>query len=604
MKILLLFPPDWLPSEPYLSLPALTSVLRPAGHTVIQKDINVEMYDLMFSEKFLRHVQKRITFELRHLNVTADKTGLNDEERTLREQLLEWTEDRFRAQIADVEDAKKILRGQDFYEIDKLEWATHCLHQTMTVISLGYYPAQICFPPIETDLVYKPFMSTEIVEALDDDQINVYRDVYRFLIADLIEKEQPDVVGISVVQQKQLIATFTFCKMIKEQKPDTHITLGGNIITRIRDVLPEKDNLFEWFDTAVLYEGESAFLKLIEALERKDTDLSTLPNLMYKDADGVHVNKEVFAENMDKLPPPDFDGLSLDKYFVPDLILPYLATRGCYWGKCTFCDHFQGYVEGYRTKQIAQITEEIRFLQNKYGNRYFHFTDESYPPALFRKLSQSLIDNKIDIAWTTHMRFEENLLDDKVWEDASQAGCRYLHFGFESGNERVLKLMDKATHVDAIQTNLAMSAKFGIWNHIMGFFGFPGETSEEAEDSKRFVHANRASIHSLGFMTFVLGKYSPVAMEPEKFGVSCYKNPDWDLALDYYFTVEDGLNIQEALDVFEEFERNHDGKWDLRTAVREYIFLYVDKFGTNDLKQLHMRSDQRPAAYNNPVGMV
>ncbi|SVC34967.1 uncharacterized protein METZ01_LOCUS287821, partial [marine metagenome] len=31
MKILLLFPPDWLPSEPYLSLPALTSVLRPAG---------------------------------------------------------------------------------------------------------------------------------------------------------------------------------------------------------------------------------------------------------------------------------------------------------------------------------------------------------------------------------------------------------------------------------------------------------------------------------------------------------------------------------------------------------------------------------------------
>ena len=38
MKVLLLFPPDWLPSEPYLSLPSLTSVLRPAGHEVIQKD--------------------------------------------------------------------------------------------------------------------------------------------------------------------------------------------------------------------------------------------------------------------------------------------------------------------------------------------------------------------------------------------------------------------------------------------------------------------------------------------------------------------------------------------------------------------------------------
>ena len=78
-----------------------------------------------------------------------------------------------------------------------------------------------------------------------------------------------------------------------------------------------------------------------------------------------------------------------------------------------------------------------------------------------------------------------------------------------------------------------MSSQAGIWNHIMGFFGFPGETEEEAEDTKRFVYENREHVHSLGFMTFVLGKYSPVAFEPEKYGVDYYKNPEWDLALDY-----------------------------------------------------------------------
>ena len=605
MKILLLFPPDWLPSEPYLSLPALTSVLRPAGHEVIQKDINVEMYDLMFGEKFLRHVQGRVGIELKHLRVVADRNELTEEEADLKAQLESLTEERFARLIDDVVEAKRILRHDDFYEIDKLEWATQCLHETMAVVSLGYYPAQICFPPIETDLIYKPFMSTEIIEALDDDQINVYRDVYKFLIADLIEKEKPDVVGISIVQQKQLISTFTFCKMIKEQSPGTHITIGGNIVTRLRDAIKESKALFELFDTAILYEGESAFLQLVDALDKGETGLSALPNLIHKDASGaIQQNKEVFAENMDQLPPPDFDGLPLEKYFVPKLILPYLATRGCYWGKCTFCDHFQGYVEGYRTKQIAQITEEIKFLQDKYGNRHFHFTDESYPPALFRKLSRSLTDNKIDIAWTTHMRFEESLLDDEVWDDAAKSGCRYLHFGYESGNDRVLKLMDKATNLDAIRTNLRMSAKYGIWNHIMGFFGFPGETEEESNDSKQFVHDNRENIHSLGFMTFVLGKFSPVAMEPEKYGVSCYKNPEWDLALDYYFTVDEGLSIQDAMEVFTEFEQNHDGKWDLRTAVREYIFLYIDHFGTNELAQLHIRPDQRPSIYNNPVGMV
>ena len=603
MKSLLIFPPDWLPSEPYLSLPSLASVLRPAGHDVSQLDVNVEMYDLFFSRRFLQHVAQRIASELSHLQHEQKERALNEEEQELMKRLLTCTPELFEQFSRDVEKAKGILRGNTFYDIDQLEWATNCLHETMALVSLGYYPAQICFPPIETDIVYKPFMSSEILESLDDDQINVYRDVYRMLIRPVMERERPDMVGISVVQQKQLIATFTFCKMIKEEFPATHITLGGNIITRIRDTLPEIEGLWEWFDTAVVYEGESAYLQLTEAVE-SGGDFSKLPNLIYKDESGIHVNTEVCAETLSELPPPDFDGLPLEKYFVPHLILPYLATRGCYYGRCTFCDHFQGYVEGFRTKQVDQIVEEIKFLKDKHGTRYFHFTDESYPPALFQKLSRKLIDDKLDIAWTTHMRFEESLLEEKVWQDVAESGCKYLHFGYESGNQRVLKLMDKSTKLDAIETNLRMSSEAGIWNHLMGFFGFPGETNEEADDSKAFVEKNSAHIHSLGFMTFVLGKYSPVAFEPEKYGVSYYKNPEWDLALDYYFTTKDGLSIQQALDVFDEFELKHNTKWDLRTSVREYVFLYIDKYGSNDLPQLEMTEEQRQHMQHTAIGMV
>ena len=603
MKSLLIFPPDWLPSEPYLSLPSLASVLRPAGHDVSQLDVNVEMYDLFFSRRFLQHVAQRIASELSHLQHEQKERALNEEEQELMKRLLTCTPELFEKFSRDVEKAKGILRSNTFYDIDQLEWATNCLHETMALVSLGYYPAQICFPPIETDIVYKPFMSSEILESLDDDQINVYRDVYRMLIRPVMERERPDMVGISVVQQKQLIATFTFCKMIKEEFPATHITLGGNIITRIRDTLPEIEGLWEWFDTAVVYEGESAYLQLTEAVE-SGGDFSKLPNLIYKDESGIHVNTEVCAETLSELPPPDFDGLPLEKYFVPHLILPYLATRGCYYGRCTFCDHFQGYVEGFRTKQVDQIVEEIKFLKDKHGTRYFHFTDESYPPALFQKLSRKLIDDKLDIAWTTHMRFEESLLEEKVWQDVAESGCKYLHFGYESGNQRVLKLMDKSTKLDAIETNLRMSSEAGIWNHLMGFFGFPGETNEEADDSKAFVEKNSAHIHSLGFMTFVLGKYSPVAFEPEKYGVSYYKNPEWDLALDYYFTTKDGLSIQQALDVFDEFELKHNTKWDLRTSVREYVFLYIDKYGSNDLPQLEMTEEQRQHMQHTAIGMV
>ncbi len=603
MKTLLLFPPDWLPSEPYLSLPALTSVLRPVGHEVIQKDINVEMYDMFFSRSFLEHVSDRIAGELNHLLHVEKQRALDEEELTLKTQLLQSNPEALSQLASDAEKAKNILRGESFYDIDKLEWATNTLHQTMARISLGYYPAQICFPPIETDLAYKPFMSSEILEALDDDQINIYRDVYQKLISPVIKKENPGMIGISIVQQKQIIPTFTFSKMIKEEFPEVHITIGGNIVTRIREELKTQDKLFGYIDSAILYEGESAYLQLVDAVENSKP-LSGLPNLIYRDKSGIHANNDVCSEDLSKLPPPDFDGLPLEKYFVPKLILPYLATRGCYWGRCTFCDHFQGYVEGFRTMQVDQIIKEIRFLKEKYNTRYFHFTDESYPPALFRKLSQRIVEEKLDIVWTTHMRFEETLLDDQVWKDAHASGCRYLHFGFESGNQRVLKLMDKATKLDAIETNLRMSSEAGIWNHIMGFFGFPGETREEAEDSKQFVLRNRDHVHSLGFMTYVLGKYSPVAFEPEKYGVSYYKNPEWDLAMDYYFTLKEGLNIQEALNVFEDFEQNHDPKWDLRTCVREYVYLYIEHFGNNNLPQLKVRSDQQKESHHTSVGMV
>ena len=603
MKTLLIFPPDWLPSEPYLSLPSLASVLRPAGHYVSQLDVNVEMYDLFFSARFLKHVAQRIASELSYLQHEQKERALDEEEQELMKRLLTCTPELFEQFSQDVEKAKGILRGNTFYDIDQLEWATNCLHETMALVSLGYYPAQICFPPIETDIVYKPFMSSEILESLDDDQINVYQDVYRMLIRPVMERERPEMVGISVVQQKQLIATFTFCKMIKEEFPATHITLGGNIITRIRDTLPAIEGLWELFDTAVVYEGESAYLQLTEAVE-SGGDFSKLPNLIYKDESGIHVNKEVCAEKLSELPPPDFDGLPLEKYFVPHLILPYLATRGCYYGRCTFCDHFQGYVEGFRTKQVDQITEEIKFLKDKHGTRFFHFTDESYPPALFQKLSRKLIDDKLDIAWTTHMRFEESLLEEQVWKDVAESGCKYLHFGYESGNQRVLKLMDKSTKLDAIETNLRMSSEAGIWNHLMGFFGFPGETEKEADDSKAFVEKNSAHIHSLGFMTFVLGKYSPVAFEPEKYGITYYKNPEWDLALDYYFTTKDGLTINQALDVFDEFEQKHNTKWDLRTCVREYVFLYIDKYGSTHLPQLEMTEDPRQQMQHTTIGMV
>jgi len=588
MKVMLIFPPDWFPSEPYLSLPSLTAVLRQVGHTVIQKDINCEMWDWYFSEDFLKKVLRRVPQQLDRLRKFSKKRELSEAEMDLQLALCDVTHQRMAKLIQNAEEAKRIIRSETFYDIDNLDWSLQVFREVMSVISLVYFPARICMPPMETDLSYKVFVSSEVMDAVNDQQVNIYRDVFEHLVKPAIEREQPDVIGISIVLQQQMFSTMTFCALIKQHFPNTHITIGGNTVTRLRDVLPQSP-LFQYFDSAVVYEGETAFVQLVSAVGAQRS-LAEVPNTLYKDETGVRISPTSYAEDLATLPPPDFDGLPLEKYFVPTRILPYLATRGCYWGRCEFCDHGEGYTAGYRSKKIQDALADIQFLRDKYGTKHFHFTDESYPPALFRKLTRGLIESQMNITWTTHMRFEKSLLDEAVWQDAKESGCKYLHFGYESGVERVLQLMDKATTTEIMTKHLQLTAEAGIWNHCMGFFGFPGETKEEAWQSVQFLEQNKDHVHSLGFGTFDLGRHNPVAKHPEKWGVTAYKNPEWDLALDYYYTVKNGMSIEEAERVFEQFERQHNPGWDLRLYIREYIFLYISMFGLGKLPDLQYQA--------------
>jgi radical SAM superfamily enzyme YgiQ (UPF0313 family) len=546
------------------------------------------MYDWFFSKDCLGFILEKVPKQLDRLNKLSGEQRLTDEVIRLRQTLRKCTQPYITTLAEKAESAKVVVCSHEFYDVDKLEWAMNVFHEVMQTISLVYAPARICMPPMETDLTYKLFISSDILAAVEDSQVNVYRDVYNHILKPAIKEEMPDIIGISIALSQQLFSSMTFCSMIKEQFPGIHITIGGNTVTRLRDVLPKTPNLFSLFDSVIMYEGETAFLQLINAIGT-DRDFSTIPNLIYKNSSGIHTSAITTAEDMSALPPPDFDGLPLDKYFVPDRILSYLSTRGCYWGKCAFCDHGEGYTAVYRAKNIDQIIEEINYLKKRYQVNHFHFPDESYPPALFKKLTNKLIESDLQISWSTHLRFEESLLDKMVWEEAEQSGCKFLHMGFETGSERVLRLMGKSTTTRQIQQSLEFSSRHGVWNHVMGFFGFPGETYEDAKSSMQFLENNREYIHSIGFGTFDLTKYSPVIKNAEKFGVTYNKNPEWDLALDYYFTTKEGLGVESAGQVLEEFEQNHYRGWDLKIYIREYLFLYVAHFGKNKLPFLQFR---------------
>ena len=605
-KVMLLFPPEWVPTAPYLALPSLTAVLREAGHTVIQRDINIGMWDHFFSTEFLIWVKARLGMQLKPLQ-DKEKAG------TLTEQEVDHmavVEQAYAVDVFDLadraEDAKLIVRGERFYQGEMLEGALNTFREAMAYISAAYYPASLVFYPMESNLGYRPGVSKEVLACLDDEQVNVYRDLCNQLVMPGVANEKPDVVGISIGTQMQLLAGLTFGKMIKETFPQIHVVVGGNVITRLQEDLAKQEQFFtDVFDSAILYEGEHALLWLIEAL-KGERDIASVPNLIYRDASGLHQSPEVYTEKTTALPLPDFDGLPLDRYFVPELIIPYLATRGCYWGRCTFCDHGQGYFDQYRGVPVQQVVEQIKALRDKYHCRHFLFSDESYPPALFKKVSQLLVDQNVGIKWTTLIRFEETLQDQATWDLAAKAGCCTLYYGMESANERVLNLMDKHATKSVIQRNLQMAAQAGIWNHVMAFYGFPGETFDEAMETRQFVIENQPVIHSLELFYFVAYRHTPMVRNPEKFGITIHKQEEYDLPLDYYYTLNDPstLSCLEAMQLCEEFYKKDFHPWAVRVNSREHVFLYISKFGTNQLPQIYAKQPAAVGAAEGVSGLI
>ena len=316
-KVMLIFPPEWVPTAPYLALPSLAAVLRQNGIETVLKDINVEMYDHIFTPGFLLFVKGKIQDRLKELK--KNEANLSAEDRELKQMLTDYQHIDLDYHIQKVGRAKEIMRSEEFYEVEKSEWALNAFREVMEYVSVAYFPASIQFYPIESNLnVYRPWVSEDLLKVPFDNKVNVYADICRQLVLRSIKKEKPEVVGISIGTPVQLMSGITFATLIKEAFPDIHVTVGGNIITRLKDEFAKKPHFFgKAFDSIITYEGEHAMVWLVEALSGK-RKMSEVSNLIYKDAEGqMHVN-ETYQERVDQLPPPDSDGMLWVKYISPE----------------------------------------------------------------------------------------------------------------------------------------------------------------------------------------------------------------------------------------------------------------------------------------------
>lgn len=517
---------------PYLALPLLTGFLRERGIRTSQRDINIEVCNAMLSRDYLSGVADRIREQIAKLQSRRRST---EHDKKKHEELLIY--DALSSFIIDhIEQARRALRAEHRRPRSVRKYLK-LLDSAGLMISSLYYPSKWAINDsiYTTELTEQALTLEHVVESVYEDDQNVFLEFFRNNLVPTLMDEKRRIVGISVAIQTQMVPAFSLARVIKENQPEVHTTLGGPILPYIEHALMSYPRVFDLFDSAVVGEGEPTLLKLAAYVDGRDV-MDSVPNILFLDeSKQVRRSERHSAFPIEQQALPDFSDYDLSMYFSGLKTLPYLSARGCYWNRCAFCSINSTYGNVYRELPIERVVAELKMLKKKYGCKYVEFVDEVMSPKRLAKLAEALLARSLEIYWYVLARLEPGFTPE-IMHNAYRAGCRLISWGLESGSQRTLDRMEKGTKVVDAGRILKQSHRCGIWNNAFIIIGFPGESKEDLDESLSFVLNNAMYIDSLGHTPFRLERSSRVFDYPEKFGIkiapypSTYYNAEYDFA--------------------------------------------------------------------------
>jgi radical SAM superfamily enzyme YgiQ (UPF0313 family) len=358
-----------------------------------------------------------------------------------------------------------------------------------------------------------------------------------------IGREQPDLVGFSILTEHNLLYALTLGQVIK-QRFDIPIALGGAMMSHL-----EPDELlraYPWLDFVFFGEAEQSLAQFVALWP--DGDLKIIRGLAYREGKMVRQAEWPLPLSLDDLPDPDFSDFPLLDYITPEPVLPIIASRGCYWGKCTFCSHTRPYGGGVRVREPGRVIDEMAGQVARHGVGRFLFVDEAISPRMMRHLSDEIIDRGLDVQFGMEGVRVEEAFDETLLQQAHKAGLRWVYVGIESANQRLLDLIDKGITIARVERFIRSCQKEGITPQLSFIVGLPGTTEAELRGEIAFLKRQPMDSSS-----FVLMLGSPMQQRPEEFGIRIedrqvlYKTPHGVVhAPRYYFTVKEGLSPAQA----------------------------------------------------------
>lgn len=546
LPYLLINPPFTDPTTPYHSIPYLVGAARAAGYRGERcVDANLDAFDFLARPEQCARLIDRARDLRRRLDGAAVRSR--------------GDELRYRQTLAaegltaeSVQGAVAVLHDPDlFYHLPTYKHAVSVIHRWCDLFSLDMPPAQLDSFSLRLQAGANLCSTAELSDPAVIDAITSPFDEYlEAEFAALLAQQPWKLVGLSVNYAAQLPVALKMARMIRRSVPRAALVFGG---TEVCDVVKyTRDRAAVWrvfrdADVIVPGEGESPLVALLDAV-RTGRPLAGITGVITPPAVSPGVSpgaapgggdsadavaaaslpaERINYENVGALPTPAFDVWDWERYWSPEPVVLYSPTRGCYWNKCTFCDY--GLNDDRPTspsrerpldKVMADLAEARRF------GRVLYFAVDAMSPRYLRALAGAMARSPLDFKWSAELRLERTFPERSVGTLLADSGCVAVSFGYESGTQRILDLIDKGVGIAHVPGVLRELAQNGIAAQMMGFTDFPSETADEALATYEFLREHDQLWSTAGIGRFGLTPGSIIAKEPDRFGIDVLPSPE------------------------------------------------------------------------------
>jgi len=327
-------------------------------------------------------------------------------------------------------------------------------------------------------------------------------------------------VGITVMPGPQTRQAIPFSKRIKQEFPETTIIWGGYFPTSHYKIILESG----YVDFVIMGPGDHAFPQLLDALEN-NKPYELVRNLAFRfNNEVIRTTKEDLIEQ-DSLPRLPYDKLNafypidkfyLGKTYLGSRTLAYHSSIGCPF-TCSFCAVVPTYEARWKAKSASLVYSDIKYLKEKWGADAIEFHDNNFFVSEKRTVEFARLVKPEKMNWWGMARIDTmDKFRDESLALIREAGCKIIFFGAESGNDKILKQLDKGGTQSGNQIIRFAERlkKFDIIPEYSFVLGTPAPTPEEVMAQIEFEIGYIKKIKEVNPRTeIVLYTYSPVPTE-------------------------------------------------------------------------------------------